>query len=98
MNEQNKTKTSEAVKTAVFNAFSNEFQSEAIDTLSRYGVEKYERDSEREQLAIVNLCGGDMDKLGELVAQAKKDYRNIIFNHPSTNYHTPGITVLQNLH
>ena len=79
MKGHNRNQLSDAVKAAVLNTFSAEFQIEAIDTLSKYGNEEHERKSKRVQLAVVNLCGGNMAKLKELVKEAKKDYRNILY-------------------
>ena len=49
---------------------------ELIDT---YGVESYERERERVQLAILKLSDGNEEKLREFVARAKRDYRDVLF-------------------
>lgn len=79
MKDQGTAKLSESVRAAVINAFSTEFRFGAMDTLLKYGVDKDERESERVQLAIVDLSDGIMSKLVDLVAEAKKDYRNILY-------------------
>ena len=43
-----------------------------------YGVESYERERERVQVAVVKLSGGSEEKLRECVAIAKEDYRDIL--------------------
>jgi hypothetical protein len=52
--------------------------------LDQYGVEAYERERERVQLAIVNLSEGDEDKLRYFLGIAKQDYRDVLFwsEHP----------------
>src|SRR5262245_4868784 len=47
--------------------------------LDTYGVESYERERERVQLAILKLSKGDEEKLREFVAVAKRDYRDVLF-------------------
>jgi hypothetical protein len=49
-----------------------------LEALDGYGVEPYERERERVQLAILNLCAGDEDKVREYVAVAKRDYRDVL--------------------
>ena len=63
----------------VLSTFSAKFQLDAIDALSRYGIEEHEPESDRVRLAILNLCEGKLDRLINLVSEAKKDYRNILF-------------------
>ena len=50
-----------------------------IQLLDEYGVEPYERERERVQLAILKLSEGNEEKLGEFVAVAKRDYRDVLF-------------------
>ena len=50
-----------------------------IELLDSYGVESYERERERVQLAILKLSDGKEDKLREFVAVAKRDYRDVLF-------------------
>src|SRR6266404_464647 len=50
-----------------------------LQLLDGYGVESYERERERVQLAILKLSKGNEDKLREFVAVAKRDYRDVLF-------------------
>ena len=50
-----------------------------LELLDRYGVESYERERERVQLAILKLSEGNEKKLREFVAVAKRDYRDVLF-------------------
>ena len=53
--------------------------SRVLELLDTYGVEPYERERERVQLAILKLSDGDEEKLREFVAVAKRDYRDVLF-------------------
>jgi len=46
--------------------------------LDSYGVESFERERERVQLAMLNLSSGNEVKLRENVAAAKRDYRDVL--------------------
>ena len=46
--------------------------------LERYGQESFEREPERVRLAILKLCGGRVERVSELVAAAKQDYRDVL--------------------
>src|SRR2546430_7742597 len=50
-----------------------------LDLLDSYGVEPYEWERERVQLAILKLSEGNEEKLREFVAMAKRDYRDVLF-------------------
>src|SRR6266436_9584751 len=50
-----------------------------LELLDDYGVESYERERERVQLAILKLSNGSEEKLCEFVAVAKRDYRDVLF-------------------
>ena len=50
-----------------------------LDLLDTCGVESYERERERVQLAILKLSEGSEHKLREYVAVAKRDYRDVLF-------------------
>src|SRR5437868_8447353 len=50
-----------------------------IQLLDEYGVEPYERERERVQLAILKLSEGNEEKLREFIAVAKRDYRDVLF-------------------
>ena len=51
---------------------------EIIDLLDQYGVESYEKEVTRVQLAILKLCQGDRSQLQTLVKTAKIDYRDVL--------------------
>ena len=53
--------------------------SRVLELVDTYGVESYERERERVQLAILKLSEGNEEKLREFVAVAKRDYRDVIF-------------------
>jgi hypothetical protein len=53
--------------------------SRALELLETYGVESYERERERVQLAILKLTDGNEERLREFVAVAKRDYRDVLF-------------------
>ncbi len=50
-----------------------------LELLDSYGVESYERERERVQLAILKLSEGNEEKLREFVQVAKRDYRDVLF-------------------
>ena len=50
-----------------------------LAVLDEYGVEAYQRERDRVQLAIVNLTAGDEAKLRYFVEVAKQDYRDVLF-------------------
>ena len=50
-----------------------------LELLDAYGVEAYERERERVQIAIVTLTEGDEGKLGYFIGAAKRDYRDVLF-------------------
>jgi hypothetical protein len=50
-----------------------------LELLDSYGVESYERERERVQLAILKLSEGNEKKLREFVAVTKRDYRDVLF-------------------
>jgi hypothetical protein len=54
-------------------------RSRVLELLDSYGVESYERERERVQLAILKLSEGNEEKLMEFVAMAKRDYRDVLF-------------------
>ena len=49
-----------------------------LELLDSYGVEWYERERERVQLAILKLSEGSEEKLHEFVAVAKRDHRDVL--------------------
>ena len=65
--------------------FPEESWARVLALLETYGVESYERERERVQLAILKLCAGDEQKLQEYVRVAKEDYRDTLLwaDHPA---------------
>jgi hypothetical protein len=49
-----------------------------LNELQKYGQETYEQGTERVRLAILKLCNAHIDKVIELVAAAKRDYRDVL--------------------
>jgi len=68
----------EQVVAAIHRAFPNLDPSQLIARLDTYGIETYERERERVQLAIIALSEGDEDKLEKFLAVAKTDYRDVL--------------------
>jgi predicted RNase H-like HicB family nuclease len=58
--------------------FPNEDLQTVLDVLSEYGKQPFEMDTERVQIAAIRLSEGDVDKLLQLVSDAKRDYRDVI--------------------
>src|SRR5947208_16314051 len=69
----------EEVVAAVQAAFLTENCARVLKLLDSYGVESYERERERVQLAILKLSAGNEEKVCEFVAVAKRDYRDVLF-------------------
>jgi len=67
------------VLAAVQKKFPKDSWSRVLELLDSYGVESYERERERVQLAILKLSEGNEQKLCEFVAVAKRDYRDVLF-------------------
>jgi hypothetical protein len=59
--------------------FPKDAYSRVLELLDIYGIESYERERERVQLAILKLSGGNEEKVREFVAVAKRDYRDVLF-------------------
>ena len=51
---------------------------EIMAILDQYGVEQTERGRERVQLAILKLSAGNRERLADLVAMAKRDFRDVL--------------------
>src|SRR5260370_345683 len=80
------------VVAVVQKTFPESAHSRVLEFLDSYGVESYERERERVQLAILKLSGGSEEKLREFVAVAKRDYRDLLFlaaNPDQTRLDTP---------
>ena len=69
----------EEVVAVIQKTFPQGAHSRVLELLDSYGVESYERERERVQLAILKLSEGNEGKLGEFVAVAKRDYRDVLF-------------------
>jgi hypothetical protein len=67
------------VVAVVQETFPESAHARVLELLDRYGVESYEREPERVQLAILKLSGGSEERLREFVPVAKRDYRDVLF-------------------
>src|ERR1700693_6266004 len=67
------------VVAVVEKSFPESAHTRVLALLDTYGVESYERERERVQLAILKLSEGNEEKLREFVAVAKRDYRDVLF-------------------
>ena len=67
------------VVAVVHQTFPEGAHARVLKLLDIYGAESYERERERVQLAILKLSEGNEGKLGEFVAVAKRDYRDVLF-------------------
>lgn len=66
------------VVAAVRRKFPAKAEQNLLALLDLYGTVAHEPERERVQLAIVELCQGKQEKLAELIAVAKQDYRDIL--------------------
>jgi len=71
--------TREAVLSAAARVFPTEDLTNIMAALDLYGIESYERERERVQLAILKLSEGNMDKLCHYTGAAKQDYRDVFY-------------------
>src|ERR1043166_4230196 len=71
--------TRDEVVAFVQKTFPKSAHARVLAVLNTYGVESYEREPERVQLAILKLSDGSDEKLREFVAVAKRDYRDVLF-------------------
>ena len=67
------------VLAVVQKTFPESVHASILELLDTYGIESYERERERVQLAILKLSEGNEEKLREFVAVAKRDYRDVLF-------------------
>jgi predicted Fe-Mo cluster-binding NifX family protein len=81
----------EEVIAVIKSAFSEDVSARVLELLDTYGIESYERERERVQLAILKLSEGNEEKLREFVAVAKQDYRDVLFwaDNPEQAKFTP---------
>lgn len=70
--------TRELVTQKVKEVFPKEDPSKIMSILDQYGVESYEQERERVQIAILKLSEGEMEKLHKNVRIAKEDYRDVL--------------------
>ena len=75
----------DSVRARVAREFVEGDRAEVEGTLSTYGEAPHERERERVLLDLLALAAGDKGQVIELVARAKRDYRDILFRaeHPS---------------
>jgi len=73
------THSRDQVVASVEETFPKNSWARVLDLLDSYGVEPYERERERVQVAILKLGAGSQAKLREYVAVAKRDYRDVLF-------------------
>jgi hypothetical protein len=69
----------EEVVLVVQRIFPESAHARVLELLDTYGVEPYERERERVQLAVLKLSEGNEEKLREFIAVAKRDYRDVLF-------------------
>jgi len=69
----------EDVLTTVTQWFPNEDSATVMSVLDFYGIDTYERERERVQIAILKLSQGNADKLLHNVQVAKQDYRDVLY-------------------
>src|SRR3982074_3796976 len=67
------------VGAVVEKTFPESSRARVLELLDNYGVESYERERERVQLAILKFSEENEEKLREFVAVAKRDYRDVLF-------------------
>jgi hypothetical protein len=56
----------------------NADRQEIVAVLDQYGAESGEQGRARVQLAVLKLCDGRRERLADLVAMAKRDYRDVL--------------------
>jgi hypothetical protein len=71
--------SSDNVVTAIQATFPKDNWARVLELLDGYGIEPYERECERVQLAVLKLSAGSEEKLREFLAVAKRDYRDVLF-------------------
>jgi len=70
--------TRDLVLTKIKHSFPNHDPAEIVAILDQYGVDAYENERERVQLAVLKLSDGNMDRLKDLMGVAKGDYRDVL--------------------
>jgi hypothetical protein len=59
----------------------HEHAQDVLDLLASYGSAEHEREELRVRSAILDLAKGDLRQVADLVAAAKRDYRDILYWH-----------------
>ena len=75
----NQSYSRDEVIAAIQKGFPEATWGQVLVLLDTYGVESYERERERVQLAILKLSEGSEEKLREFLAVAKRDNRDVLF-------------------
>jgi len=68
----------EDVLKVIGNVFPDTDPQAILDIVSEYGKQPFENDIERIQIAAVQLSEGDIDKLVQIIIDAKRDYRDVL--------------------
>jgi len=63
---------------AIEEAFPHENLQTLLDIMDEYGKQPFEREIERVQIAVIQLSESNIDKLLQLVSDAKRDYRDVL--------------------
>lgn len=58
--------------------FPNDDTQTIMDIMDEYGKRPFEIDSERVQVASIHLSEGNVEKLKQVVSDAKRDYRDVL--------------------
>ena len=67
------------IQSLVVEQFPQEDVTMVMAILDYYGIEPYERERERVQIAILKLSTGDVDKLLHYVDAPEQDYRDVLY-------------------
>jgi hypothetical protein len=70
--------TAALVEALIARLFRPEVRAEAANVLAHYGTEAHEREEIRVRVAALKLSEGSLDRLRELMASAKQDYRDVL--------------------
>lgn len=70
--------TAALVEALVTRLFRPEVRAEARNLLAEYGTQAHEREEIRVRVAALKLSDGSLDRLRELMARAKRDYRDVL--------------------
>ena len=70
--------TRDDVQAAVSAAFAQGRRASVLRLVDAYGVEPYERERERVQLAVLKLAAGSEERLAYYMSVAKLDYRDVL--------------------